>query len=110
MPLGTIVIQRKGEKMKKFIQVSLVVVVSLALVFGLLLYTDGNSLAGGGVNSCRVGWNTRTGSCLASKIWFPGDDNMPNVGWNSGISAAPSQDLALGSCTTRLCTNVGWNS
>jgi len=95
--------------MKKLIQISLVIVVSLALVFGLLLYTDGGSLTGGGGNSCRVGWNTRTGTCLAGKIWFPGDDKMPNVGWNSGVSAAPSQDLALGSCRTRYCPDVGWN-
>lgn len=95
--------------MKKFIQVLLVIVVSIALVFGLLLYTDG-SLASGGSNSCRVGWNTRTYSCLATRIGLPGDGYMPNVGWNSGISAAPSQDLQLASCTTRVCINVGWNS
>ena len=32
---------------------------------------------------CRVGWNTRTGRCLALGIDVGGSIYMPNVGWNS---------------------------
>ena len=96
--------------MKKLIQILLVLVVTVTLVFGLLQFTKGSSLAGGGNNSCRVGWNSRTGSCLAARTGFPGDDPMPAVGWNKRISAAPSQDQAFRDCTTRFCTNVGWNN
>lgn len=96
--------------MRKLIQILLVLVVTVSLVFGLLQFTNGSSPVVGGNNSCRVGWNSRTSSCFAGIIWFPGGDATPNVGWNKGISAAPSQDLALGSCRTRSCTEAGWNS
>jgi hypothetical protein len=96
--------------MKKLIQILLVLVVTVTLVFGLLQFTAGSSPAVGGNTSCRVGWNSRTGTCLAGLIRLPGDGYMPNVGWNSQVSVAPSQDLQLAYCIFRICTNVGWNS
>jgi hypothetical protein len=69
--------------MKKLIQILLVLVVTVTLVFGLLQFTAGSSPAVGGNTACRVGWNSRTGTCLAGIIQLPGDGYMPNVGWNS---------------------------
>jgi len=92
--------------MKKLIQISLVIVVTFALVFGLFMYPDNGLLAAG---SCRVGWNTRTGSCLADSIWLPGSGYTPNVGWNSKASTMPSQDHTLAYCKFCYYPDVGWN-
>jgi len=69
--------------MRKLIQVSLVLVVALALIIGLFQVADGNSLAGSGGASCRVGWNTRNGACYVAVTHHQGPDFKPYVGWNS---------------------------
>ena len=67
--------------MKKFIQISIVLIVAVALVIGLLQNWTGSELPMSG-NACRVGWNTRTDHCLALG---PGSGApvKPTVGWNS---------------------------
>ena len=68
--------------MKKLIQISIVLVIAFALIVGLFQVAGGSSLAGGG-NACRVGWNTRTGACLAVAPSYEGPGIKPLVGWNS---------------------------
>jgi len=68
--------------MKKFLQISIVLVLALALIVGLFQIGIGSELPTAGT-ACRVGWNTRTGSCLALGIGVGGPIYMPNVGWNS---------------------------
>lgn len=68
--------------MKKLIQVSIVLVLAIALIVGLLQVAGGNTLAGGG-NACRVGWNSRTGTCLAVAPLYQGPGVKPLIGWNS---------------------------
>jgi len=82
--------------MKRLIQISIVLVLALALIVGLFQIGIGSELATAG-NACRVGWNTRTGTCLADAIRFPGSDPMPNVGWNGR------------DCKSCYYPNVGWN-
>jgi len=68
--------------MKKLLQISIVLVLALALIVGLFQIGIGSELPVAG-SACRVGWNTRTGSCLALGIGVGGPIFMPNVGWNS---------------------------
>ena len=68
--------------MKKLIQISIVLVIAFALIVGLFQVADGSALAGGG-NACRVGWNTRTGTCLVIAPLYEGLGIKPLVGWNS---------------------------
>ena len=68
--------------MKKLIQISIVLVIAFALILGLFQVTGGGALAGGG-NACRVGWNTRTGTCLVTAPLYQGPGIKPLVGWNS---------------------------
>jgi hypothetical protein len=68
--------------MKRLLQISIVLVLALALIVGLFQYTATSELAATG-SSCRVGWNSRTTNCstLALLQKLPGP--MPQVGWNS---------------------------
>ena len=68
--------------MKKLIQVCIVLAIAFALLVGLFQIAGGSPLAGGG-NACRVGWNTRTGDCLAAAPSLPIPPIKPLVGWNS---------------------------
>ena len=72
----------KGQKMKKLLQISVVLVLALALIVGLFQIGIGSELPSAST-ACRVGWNTRTGTCLALGIGVGGPIYMPNVGWNS---------------------------
>jgi len=67
--------------MKKLIQVSIVLFLAITLIVGPLQVAGDNMLASGG-NACRVGWNTRTGTCLAIAPLYQGPVIRPNVGWN----------------------------
>ena len=69
--------------MKKLIQISIVLVIAFALILGLFQVADVGALAGGGGNACRVGWNTRTGTCLVVAPLYQGPGIKPLVGWNS---------------------------
>jgi hypothetical protein len=68
--------------MKRLLQISLVLVLALALIVGLFQNTAMSELSTTG-SSCRVGWNSRTSNCstLALIQKLPGA--MPQVGWNS---------------------------
>ena len=68
--------------MKKLLQISVVLVLALALIVGLFQIGIGSELPSAST-ACRVGWNTRTGTCLALGIGVGGPIYMPNVGWNS---------------------------
>ena len=69
--------------MKKLLQISIVLVLALALIVGLFQIGIGSELpTAGNPHPCRVGWNTRNGSCLALGIGVGGTIYMPNVGWN----------------------------
>ena len=68
--------------MKKLLQISIVLVLALALIVGLFQIGIGSELSTA-AKSCRVGWNTRAPSCLALGIGVGGPIYMPNVGWNS---------------------------
>ena len=68
--------------MKKLLQISIVLVLALALIVGLFQIGIGSDLPSAST-ACRVGWNTRTGSCLALRIGVRGPIFIPNVGWNS---------------------------
>ena len=68
--------------MKKLLQISIVLVLALALIVGLFQIGIGAELPTA-KNPCRVGWNTKTGNCLALGIDVGGTIYMPNVGWNS---------------------------
>jgi len=72
----------KDKKMKKLLQISIVLVLALALIIGLFQIGIGSELPSAR-NACRVGWNTRTGSCLALGIGDGGPIYMPSVGWNT---------------------------
>lgn len=68
--------------MKRLLQISILLVLALALIVGLFQIGMGPELSSTG-STCRVGWNTRAGSCLAlgTVPWLPGI--LPQVGWNS---------------------------
>jgi hypothetical protein len=69
--------------MKKFIQISILLVLAIALIIGLFQIGIGSELAQAGSGSaCRVGWNTRTRPCLALGTGLKGPILQPNVGWN----------------------------
>lgn len=68
--------------MKKLVQISIVIALALVLIVGLLqIGSVSDQFAGG--SSCRVGWNTRTGTCLALLSYPKPPVFQPNVGWNS---------------------------
>jgi hypothetical protein len=69
------------KKMKKLIQVSIVLVVALALIVGLFQIGIGSELPQA-ANPCRVGWNTRNPHCLALGTGLESPILRPNVGWN----------------------------
>jgi hypothetical protein len=89
------------KKMKRLIQISIVLILALILIVGLIQFTEGNALARGG-NVCRVGWNSRTDACLAS-----GKDAC-RVGWNSrtGSCLASTNN---GHKNFDIQPFVGWN-
>jgi hypothetical protein len=72
--------------MKKFVQISLAIVVAFSLVIGIIqLVPDVTT---------NVGWNGRYGTTQSeslqvagcnSCILLPGSETAPNVGWNSGV-------------------------
>ena len=68
--------------MKKLLQISIVLVLALALIVGLFQIGIGSELPTAG-NSCRVGWNTRAGNCLALGPSPNVPTRMPRVGWNT---------------------------
>jgi len=72
----------KDKKMKKLLQISIVLVLALVLIVGLFQIGIGSELPSAR-NACRVGWNTRTGNCLALGIGVGGPIYMPSVGWNT---------------------------
>jgi hypothetical protein len=67
--------------MKRIIQITIVLILAIALIVGLFQIGTGGEPSQA-ANSCRVGWNTRTPNCLAlvPGSWTPA---KPNVGWNS---------------------------
>ena len=67
--------------MKKLLQISIVLVLAVALIVGLFQIGIGSELAAAG-NSCHVGGNTTTNNCLAveSSPKVPG--SMQRVGWH----------------------------
>lgn len=67
--------------MKKLLQISIVLILAFALIVGLFQIGAGSELTTAR-NTCRVGWNTRAGSCLALGTRAGGPIYMPNVGWN----------------------------
>jgi hypothetical protein len=69
--------------MKRPIRISIVLVIAFALIVGLFQVADGSSLRGGGGKACRVGWNTRTSTCLVIAPLYEGLGIKPLVGWNS---------------------------
>lgn len=64
--------------MKKLIQVSLVLILALALIVGLV-QIGGDALQA--ANSCRVGWNGRATNCLAL-VPISAMQPKPRAGWN----------------------------
>lgn len=68
--------------MKKLLQISIILVLALALIVGLFQIGIGSELSTAG-NSCRVGWNTRVGNCLAVAPDPKVPNRIPRVGWNS---------------------------
>lgn len=68
--------------MKKLIQVSLVLVLAIAITGGPFQVAGSGPLAGGG-NDCRVGWNTGAGTCPAVAPLYKGPGIKPLVGWNT---------------------------
>jgi hypothetical protein len=72
----------KGENMKKLIQVSLMLVLAIALLVGHFQVGLGSDLSPT-ADSCRVGWNTRAGSCVLEVSTPKVPAIQPNsVGWN----------------------------
>jgi hypothetical protein len=77
--------------MKRFFQISILVVLALALAFMVFTFTGaGSEMAAG--NICpNVGWNTRSASCSFGATpnlegftyQLPPGFIMPNVGWNT---------------------------
>lgn len=67
--------------MKKLLQISIVLVLALALIIGLFQIGIGSELVTVG-NSCHVDGNITTNNCLAvlSSPKVPG--SMQRVGWN----------------------------
>jgi hypothetical protein len=68
--------------MKRLLQITMVLVLALALIVGLFQHIAISELATSG-SSCRVGWNGRTSNCitLALSSKLPGP--IQQVGWNS---------------------------
>ena len=64
--------------MKKLIQVSIVLVLALALIIGLLQISGDAPQA---ARSCRVGWNGRTENCLVLAPTL-GFRPKSEVGWS----------------------------
>lgn len=67
--------------MKKLIQISVILVLAIALVVGLFQIGIGSEIPMAS-KSCRVGWNTRASSCLALGIGVKVPIDRPDVGWN----------------------------
>jgi hypothetical protein len=67
--------------MKRLLQISIVLVLALALIVGLFQYTATIDLSTAG-GSCRVGWNGRTSNCLTLALAQKLPGPMPQVGWN----------------------------
>ena len=67
--------------MKRLLQISIVLVLALALIVGLLQIGIGSELPTAG-RSCRVGWNTRVDNCLALVPSLKAPGRTPQVGWN----------------------------
>lgn len=68
--------------MKRLLQITIVLVLALALIVGLFQYvaiSERSSASG----SCRVGWNGRTSNCLTLALVQKLPGPMPQVGWNS---------------------------
>jgi hypothetical protein len=76
--------------MKKFIQVSFIVLVVMALAVSALALTGTGSAMAGKAICPMVGWNTRSLSCSTSSV-LPDAQALairlpirtPDVGWNS---------------------------
>jgi hypothetical protein len=68
--------------MKRLLQITIVLVLALALIIGLFPHIAISELSSAG-SSCRVGWNGRTSNCitLALSSKLPGP--IYQVGWNS---------------------------
>jgi hypothetical protein len=67
--------------MKKLLQISIVLVLALALIIGLFQIGIGGELPTAG-NSCHVGSNTTTNSCLALLPSPKVPGSIQRVGWN----------------------------
>ena len=68
--------------MKKLIQVSIMLVLAIALLVGHFQVGLGSDLPPT-VDSCRVGWNTRAGNCVPAVPTPKVPVIQPNsVGWN----------------------------
>lgn len=68
--------------MKKLIQVSLVLVLAIAITGGPFQVAGSGPLAGG-ENACPVGWNSIAGTCPAIAPLDQGPGIKPLVGWNT---------------------------
>jgi hypothetical protein len=68
--------------MKRLLQISILLVLAFALIVGMLQIGIGSELPTAG-NTCRVGWNSRAGSCLALGVSLKNPVRSPQVGWNS---------------------------
>ena len=77
--------------MKKFLQISILVILALALVFSVFTVTAASSEMAAGKICPSVGWNSRSGSCalgalqsLQGLAYFKlPPPPTPQVGWNS---------------------------
>jgi hypothetical protein len=68
--------------MKKFIQISMMLVLAIALLVGHFQVGLGSDLPPT-ADSCRVGWNTRVGNCVSAVPTPKVPIIHPNgVGWN----------------------------
>lgn len=80
--------------MNRFLKISIIAVLMLALAFTIFGFTDQRSQMATGLSCMKVGWNTRSASCglvastpqgaqeLALQIPFL-PILIPNVGWNT---------------------------
>jgi hypothetical protein len=77
--------------MKRFFQITIIVVLALALAFTVFSFTGTSSEMAAGNICPNVGWNTRSASCSLGAALslqefayqLPPGFIMPNVGWNT---------------------------
>lgn len=80
-----------GGTMKRFYQISIIVVLALALVLTVFAFTGASSQMASGKICPNAGWNTRSASCSFGTVpslegfayYRLPPEIMPNAGWNT---------------------------